>query len=327
MGRRFEPVWAHVSLTPRVSIIIPVFNGSNFLRQTIDSILSNTNSALCELIVIDDGSKDETSQICASFGAKIRYEYQINQGEFAATNRGFDIAEGDFIMIVSHDDPMLSPNLIPRAIEILDQHLELACVYPDWQIINSEGEVIAKKIVQEYSEDELIGRFNCLPGPGAVFRKKLARDIGGRRNWKYGSDYDFWLRLSRLGEFKRIPGVYAQWRSHGKSTTVSMKGFDMASERIAIMKNFVTENTINPKLARVALSSAYYYAARLGVFSKKIPAKKWLIISFLKRRNWPEVANPLVVLFTLTLPLSSFLLNLLVPYSKKLQRISHSLTN
>jgi len=304
-----------------ISVILPVYNGENYLSETIDSILMNTNSFECEVVVVDDGSMDSTAKICASYGTRITYSKQDNQGEFSATNNGLQLAKGEYILVVSHDDPMLSPLLIPKATDILNKYPEVVCVYPDWQIIDSKGLVIETKIVKEYSELELIGKFNCLPGPGAVFRKNEALDIGGRRKWKYVSDYDFWLRLSRRGKFIRIPGVLAQWRSHKNSTTVSMKSFEMAQERIDVIESFLTANMVEQRISRMGLSSAYYFAARLGVFSSKIPAKKWITTSFLKRKGWPEVANPLIVLFILTLPFSKFLLNLVKPFSSRLKEL------
>jgi len=304
-----------------ISVILPVYNGENYLSETIDSILMNTNSFECEVVVVDDGSMDSTAKICASYGTRITYSKQDNQGEFSATNNGLQLAKGEYILVVSHDDPMLSPFLIPKATDILNKYPEVVCVYPDWQIIDSKGLVIETKIVKEYSELELIGKFNCLPGPGAVFRKNEALDIGGRRKWKYVSDYDFWLRLSRRGKFIRIPGVLAQWRSHKNSTTVSMKSFEMAQERIDVIESFLTANMVEQRISRMGLSSAYYFAARLGVFSSKIPAKKWITTSFLKRKGWPEVANPLIVLFILTLPFSKFLLNLVKPFSSRLKEL------
>jgi glycosyltransferase involved in cell wall biosynthesis len=310
-----------MTLKPKVSILIPVFNGENYLYETIDSIFRNIDTSSTEVIVINDGSIDESEQICLKFEEKIRYISQVNQGEFAATNNGLNNANGKFVMVVSHDDPMLSAELIPIAIDILETNPDVVCVYPDWQIIDAKGELISKKIVNEYSERELIGQFNCLPGPGAVFRKNAALEIGGRRKWKFVSDYDFWLRLSRLGKFQRIPGVRAQWRSHQNSTTVSMKSFDMALERIAVIKNFLDTYQVEPNIARMGKSSAYYFAARLGVFSNRIPAKKWLAISFLTRRGWPEVAHPLIVIFILSLPLSRAVLKLVVPFSKRLREV------
>jgi glycosyltransferase involved in cell wall biosynthesis len=304
-----------------VTIIVPVYNGENYLSETLDSILKHTLSVPCEILVIDDGSSDSTSRICSEFGNKISYFQQENQGEFAATNRGLQIATGDYILVVSHDDPMFSSSLLPLAIELLESHPKVVCVYPDWRIIDARGQILKIKVVKEYSESELIGKFNCLPGPGAVFKREAALKIGGRRRWKFVSDYDFWLRLSRLGEFKRIPGVHAQWRSHRNSTTVSMKDFEMAKERISLMEDFTTKNRISPKLHRMALGSAYYYAARLGVFSTRIPAKRWLLVSFVKSRGWPKVANPLVVLFIFTLPLSQIVLKAVKPFSKRLKEV------
>ena len=304
-----------------ISVILPVYNGENYLAETIDSILANTNPFDCEILVVDDGSSDSTATICASYRDKITYLKQVNQGEFAATNNGLQAAKGEYILVVSHDDPMLSSNLIPIATEILKKQPRIVCVYPDWQIINSQGLVVETKIVKEYSEMELLGKFNCLPGPGAIFRKSEALEIGGRRKWKYVSDYDFWLRLSRRGDFMRIPGVLAQWRSHQNSTTVSMKSLEMAQERIRVIENFLDTNLVDDKICKMSLSSAYYFAARLGVFSPKIPARKWMVTSFVKRKSWPEVANPLIVVFILTLPFSKYMLRLATPFSRKLREL------
>lgn len=304
-----------------ISIIVPVYNGEDYLSETLDSILKCTLRVQREILVIDDGSSDSTSRVCSEFGNKISYFHQENQGEFAATNKGLQIASGDYVLVVSHDDPMFSSSLLPLAIELLEGNPKIVCVYPDWRIIDARGKVLKIKVVKEYSERELIGKFNCLPGPGAVFRREAALKIGGRRRWKFVSDYDFWLRLSRLGEFKRIPSVHAQWRSHQNSTTVSMKDFEMAKERISLMEDFTSKNRISPKLHRMALGSAYYYAARLGVFSTRIPAKRWLLVSFEKSRGWPKVANPLVVLFIFTLPVSQIVLKAVKPFSKRLKEV------
>lgn len=304
-----------------ISVIVPVYNGENYLSETVDSILLNTNPFECEIIIVDDGSIDSTAKICATYGKRIKYLKQNNHGEFSATNYGLQSAKGEYILVASHDDPMLSPFLIPRAIDVLRKYPKVVCAYPDWQIIDSSGMVIKTKIVKEYSEIELIGRFNCLPGPGAVFRRNVALEIGGRRKWKYVSDYDFWLRLSRRGEFVRIPGILAQWRSHKDSTTLSMKSLEMAQERIDVIENFLDTNVVEQRISRMSLGSAYYFAARLGMFSTKIPAKKWISISFLKRRGWPEVANPLVIIFIFALPFSKYLLNLVKPFSKRLKEV------
>jgi len=78
-----------------ISVIVPVFNGENYLSETIDSILVSTKDFECEVVVVDDGSTDSTSVICARYGNRISYFRQDNQGEFSATNNGLFVAKGN----------------------------------------------------------------------------------------------------------------------------------------------------------------------------------------------------------------------------------------
>lgn len=311
-------------MTLSISIITPVYNGEEFIRETILSVINCLGENIAyEYLVINDGSNDGTFKILQEFQTidRIKIIHRENHGEPATVNYGLELARGEFVIIVNADDPMLSKDLIPRALSILENSPQVVCVYPDWQVIDAEGKLVRTNVVDEYSELELIGKFNCLPGPGAVFRRNSALVIGGRNSWRFVSDYDFWLRLSRLGEFKRIPGVLAQWRSHQNSTTISMKNLEMARERIAVIENFLVSNILGEEISKMSLGSAYYFAARLGVFAPDIPAKKWMITSFQKSKRWPEVANPLVVIFIFALPFSRYLLKLITPYSKRLRGI------
>ena len=191
-----------------LSIITPVYNGAEYIEDTIVSVLTNAPSDYqFEYIVVNDGSTDQTLDVLNQF-----YDFpnffvinQPNSGEYAAVNNGLNAAKGNYILVVNADDPMLSSELIPSALDVLQSNPNIVCTYPDWQIINENGLVLDTKIVQEYSEEELVCKFNCLPGPGSIFRREEAIRIGGRRNWKFVSDYDFWLRLSRIGRFQRIP--------------------------------------------------------------------------------------------------------------------------
>jgi glycosyltransferase involved in cell wall biosynthesis len=88
---------------PLVSIVIPVYNGSNFLREAIDSALSQTYKN-CEVIVVNDGSTDDTEQICLSYGDKIRYFKKENGGVATAVNFGIENMRGEYFSWLSHDD-------------------------------------------------------------------------------------------------------------------------------------------------------------------------------------------------------------------------------
>jgi len=106
---------------PMVSIIIPVYNGSNFLRESISSALSQTYKNL-EVIVVNDGSTDDTEEIALSYGDRIRYFAKENGGTSTALNLGIENMRGDYFSWLSHDD-LYYPNKIERNVEALS-HLE-----------------------------------------------------------------------------------------------------------------------------------------------------------------------------------------------------------
>jgi hypothetical protein len=211
--------------------------------------------------------------------------------------------------VVSADDPLISSQIFTEALIKMEKDPKLAAVYPDWQVIDSQGGFVRNVIVDEYDADLLIGLNKTLPGPGAVFRKDLALQINGRStNWKYVGDFDFWLRLSLLGEFKRIPQVLAQWRGHENSASIKFRNLSMANERIDVILKFLTDNPkLQVKYGKKALGNAYYLAARLAFFDVEIDGRKLLIKSFHTRKSWVESAKPHEVLYLLFLPWSRIL--------------------
>jgi glycosyltransferase involved in cell wall biosynthesis len=298
-----------VVLQPALTIITPVFNGENFIAETISSILDALVAVPYEYIVLNDGSTDSTASILSKFADRIKILTHSNIGESATVNRGLHIAQGEFVLVISADDPLLTGELVNRACKILSNDPDLVAIYPDWRIIDELGQVIMTKVLPEFSEEIMIGRCKCLPGPGTVFRKSAAIKIGGRRDkWKYVGDYDFWLRMSRVGKIVRLPGVLAQWRQNQKSTSISQRGLEMATERINVIDEFLAENELTERLNRKALGNSYYLAARLAFFDTRINGKTLLIKAFKSRRGWPEEARIQVVLYIFLMPISSIML-------------------
>jgi glycosyltransferase involved in cell wall biosynthesis len=301
-----------------VTVITAVFNGEEYIAETIDSVLRCAQNISFEYIVVDDGSTDETLKILKSYEPAIRIISQANAGESTAVNVGINEAKGLCSLVISADDPLLTPELFEESIASFKSEPQLAAIYPDWQMIGPKGEVIKKIDVPDYSDILLIGRCRTLPGPGVLFRTSFAQDLKGRRaRWTYVGDYDFWLRLSRVGEIRHRPGVRAQWRYHPNSTSVTKRGPKMANERIAVIEEFLSANEVAPDLARMARGTSYYMAARLGFFSSEIPAKSYLFRSFKERKKWVEEAQLLVVFYILLLPISRCLANPILSRSKR----------
>jgi glycosyltransferase involved in cell wall biosynthesis len=260
------------------SIITPVYNGEKWISETILSVLETCKEFNFEYIVINDGSSDNTINLLSEFSKEIQIIDQENRGEAESVNTGLRAASGRYILVVSADDPMRSSELLFSAKQIFEQNRNVVCVYPSWSVIDKNSQVIRNVDVDEYNERILIGQHKCIVGPGGVFRRETGLTIGGRRpNLKFTSDYDFWLRLSRKGDFKRIPGYLAYWREHESSTSIAQRGVAMANERIDVIKGFLDENNLLPnKLKRMGISSAYYQAALLVYFDREIPAKRLL---------------------------------------------------
>jgi glycosyltransferase involved in cell wall biosynthesis len=297
------------------TIITPVYNGEAYLRETVESVLSNFDPDLkFEYLIIDDGSTDNTKNILEQYSEnKLVKVFSVkNSGEAAAVNYGLEKAKGLYILVVNADDPLLSPRIFKLANEIFKAKEKVVVVYPDWEIVSASNIVLETKKLPSYSFDVMVGEFQCLPGPGSVFRRSAALKVGGRSTlYRFVSDYDFWLKLSLQGDFIHIPEVLAQWRSHSGSTSVNSKGYEMGMERIKVMEEFVNYAKIKKTLKRKALSHAYYHSALLSYFSREVPGRKWMLKAFLIQKGWNKNADIRIIVFCLLYPFSRYLLPIL----------------
>lgn len=125
---------------PRVSVVIPTYNCARFLGQTIDSALRQAYRDF-EIIVVDDGSTDDTQQVVAGYGKTIRYVYQSNQGASAARNVALSIASGEFIAYLDADDLWIADKL-SRQVEYLDAHPACGFLHTEVSVIDEQNNVL-----------------------------------------------------------------------------------------------------------------------------------------------------------------------------------------
>ena len=289
-----------------ISIITPVYNAESFIAETVNSVLEANIDYPFEYLVINDGSTDKTLEILNSFENRIRILSHENIGESLTVNRGLETAKGKYILVLSADDPLLTGDLINKAISKLEKNDSIVALYPDWKVIDQSGNTTRTFIIPDYSDEIMVGRCRCLPGPGTIFRRKSAIQIGGRREeWRFVGDYDFWLRLSREGRIERLPGVLAQWRSNSGSASISQRGLSMARERVNVIEDFSNKFELPDVIQRMALGNAYYLAARLCFFDPEVPGIRLLMSSFKLRKKWPEEADILGVIYILFSPIAS----------------------
>lgn len=304
----------------RITVVTPVFNGEDYIRETINSVLNHSRGFPVEYLVIDDGSTDSTPKILREFGSSIKVITQPNGGESKAVNMGIRNSVGDFLLIVSADDPLFTSEIFLGVVEFFENNPSVVAWYPNWQMINENGSVIKVVQVSGYSDEKLIGRYLCLPGPGTFIRKSAALSIGGRHEkWRFVGDYDFWLRISRIGRLEKRDALVAQWRMHEGSTSISKRGPEMFTERIEVMEEFISANQIHGRLKRMAQSHAYYHAAALAFFSKEVNGKRALLKAFWARKWLIEDAQLHVIGYLLLLPISAIFAPVIKKYLKRLR--------
>jgi glycosyltransferase involved in cell wall biosynthesis len=182
----------------KISVIIPVYNRSGTIKRAVDSVLSQTVKPY-ELIVVDDGSTDETGDLLKSYGNRIILLRQENRGVSAARNAGIKIARGNWIAFLDSDDEWLSEKL-QYAVEYIRKNRQCKIFQTEEIWIRNGKRVNAKvkhKKLSGYIFKESLDL--CLISPSAVvIKKELFEEIGGFDEYlPVCEDYDMWLRITR----------------------------------------------------------------------------------------------------------------------------------
>ncbi len=221
-----------MSYTPLVSIIIPLYNGENYVREAIDSALAQTYSNI-EIIVVNDGSKDEGASRNAAleYGDKIRYFEKENGGCASALNYGISQAKGEFISWLSHDDLYL-PNKIEIEVacyEKLNLDKEKCMIGGRCSLINAEGKDVPSVLFGETGLLTPLRAFNyllftkCFSGCALLIPKKIF-DSGlyFREDQKFLLDWNLWLKFALNGvSCYLLDEVITKNRRHSTQVTVT----------------------------------------------------------------------------------------------------------
>jgi len=244
---------------PLVTIVTPVFNQSEYIEATIKSVLSQTYQNI-EYIIIDDGSTDGTSDILDKYKDVITIIHQNNAGQSAALNRGWSISKGSILGYISSDDILLH-TCVEDTVHAF-KNVSVVCTYCDYDLIDYQGDILRRISTEKYSQKRLIVDLVCLPGPGAFFRRESYCIAGGWRSDLHQiPDFEFWLRLSKTGDFLRIPTVLAQFRVHAASGSVKKVSVKRANEICLVIHEFYSNSLLDTK-KKLSLSNAYTYSAR-----------------------------------------------------------------
>ncbi len=207
-------------MTPKVSVVMSVYNGERYLRQAIDSILGQTCTDF-EFIIIDDGSTYGTADIISSCGdPRVRpIKNAENLGLTRSLNIGLDAASGEYVARMDSDDVSL-PERLEKQVAYMDEHPEIAASGTWAQDIDQEGNILSKRRVpfgKRMNYD--FWRPSPLIHPSTIIRVTHLGDLRYDSRIKYGQDYDLWLRLRKKYKIDNLPEYLLLYRVHDDSIT------------------------------------------------------------------------------------------------------------
>jgi glycosyltransferase involved in cell wall biosynthesis len=191
---------------PKATCIITTFNRAIFIKQAINSVLAQ-DSGMFELIVVDDGSTDDTASIVKGYGKKLQYIFQHNKGASAARNLGLEMAQGKYIAYLDSDD-LWEPRKLSIQTRFLDQNPDFPLCYTQ-EIWYRNG----VRVNPGYRHRKYSGHIftKCLPlciisPSSAMIRRKALKDLGGfDEDLPAAEDYDLWLRITATQPVYFIP--------------------------------------------------------------------------------------------------------------------------
>jgi hypothetical protein len=209
-----------------VSVIVPTFNRAATLSEAIDSILAQTYPKL-DVVVVDDGSTDETPNVLNKYKGKIRTLVQSNAGASAARNRGISAARGEIISFLDSDDIWL-PTKIEKQVDLMERAGKsvpccLCNIKMQWQDAESSSfEIAALKPAVSVgvwtNVGEILSTRFLLFNQGVAIRREAIGQAGGfDSSLRYLEDYDYSLRLSAQGPWAFLSEPLAVWRESGSS--------------------------------------------------------------------------------------------------------------
>lgn len=208
--------------SPLVTVLIPAFNAARWIEQTIASVLAERGPPF-ELLVVDDGSSDDTAKLVASVGdARVRCVRQAaNRGLIATLNLGLSEARGVYVARLDADD-LCKPGRLAAQAEVLASDPSAIMVCGWTELIAEDGAHVAWSRWRFSPEAYyyLLHFRNCIPHPAVMYRRAEVLDAGGYlAAYKHAEDFELWGRLSSSGKIAQLPRDVTAYRLHAQSVS------------------------------------------------------------------------------------------------------------
>ncbi len=289
---------------PKVSAIVPVYNGERYLRQAVESALTQ-NYPNVEVIVVDDGSTDESgeiaNQLAKEFPQQVRTVHQANSGLVGARNTAIAHATGELLALLDSDDIWL-PNHISESVAVFEKERAVGLVHANIILINGDGDVLNAPTNRRWSTNQqeawqqIFLRNEHVSCATAVFRRSVIDRVGA-----FDSDFnrlgcedrDMWLRISEVSNVHYIDAVHAKYRIHESNMSKSIDKMHQA--RMKLIHKHGSEN-MKGKVIRQAYAAVWRESSEsymgIGDFRRSATSAIRAVHSNPSDiRNWKQLAK------------------------------------
>ena len=205
----------------KLTVVTPSFNQGKYIKRTIDSVLTQGISDL-EYIVMDGGSTDETVEILKSYGERIIWKSEKDEGQTDAVNKGIRMSTGDIIGWLNSDD-IYYPEMVNMVLKVFAENPEINVVYGNAYHIDEDDKIIEEYYTEDFDYERLKDIcFICQPS--LFFRKGIVDKYGYLDDkLQYCMDYDYWLRIGKGEKFYRLNEFIAGSRLYDDNKTLGAR--------------------------------------------------------------------------------------------------------
>ncbi len=266
---------------PLVSLIMPVYNGSLFIEQAIESILNQTYQNF-ELIIINDFSTDDTPTIVGKYPKLYPKKVKVlhlkkNHGAYEAINKGFRQAKGEFIALMDSDDISHSKRL-EKQVEFLLKNKKVIVVGTQARVINQNGKVIGEKSFPTSHKEIYKNFIEVFPlvHPSCMIRRSLLPQKNKLYKNKFGVNDDYFTFFSLLnhGKFRNLPEYFLDYRIHGgNSSLINLKEKFYNTLRIRLLA--IAKLNYQPSLT--GLTKFFFQIILVALLPESILIKVYLL--------------------------------------------------
>ncbi len=238
-----------------VTVLMPVYNGERYLKESIESILSQTYKNF-EFLIIDDGSTDNSSNIIDSFNDKRirKISNKVNLGLVKSLNKGLRLACGKYIVRMDSDD-LSEKNRIEKQVEYMENNLDVAVLGSAVRLID-ENNQLGRNIVYPLRYIDILWSLyfgSPLAHPSVIMRSSVVKKIGGYGSTKIATnrekysveDFDLWFRLSKVSKLINLDTCLLKLRKHNKNLTVVNRDEHLTNTGLIIKHNLMHDLGIN----------------------------------------------------------------------------------